>query len=190
MFYEEEQLSKKLMCPKCSQRFDEPRMLPCANLICQRCISVIKDSIILNSNKFTCPLCNDHHDFPRNSLFPVCKQIKDLLLQEPKEVYRGVQTEALKSNLSEIRTKISDLDSDIKESAEKMKIHCQSLREEVKLTTDNALNYIQELNRKMIKEIDDYELELTKPFSLNKNSETELVSFISDLKSFYHQWDK
>jgi hypothetical protein len=138
----------------------------------------------------SCPLCKDYHDFPANFQFPLCKQIKDLLMQQPKEVYRGVLAETLKSNLNDIRLKINELSGDITDSLEKIKIHCQLLRKEVNQTTDYALKYIQEVNKNMINEIDDYESELMKPFEINKNADTELAIFIDDLNNFHIQWDR
>jgi hypothetical protein len=112
MFYEEEQLNTKLCCPNCSKRFDEPLLLPCANIICQRCVTSIKGSLGPHLNRFPCPLCNDYHDFPTSS-FPICKPVKDILNQQPKEVYRGILAEKLKSNLTDLRLKVNELNGDI-----------------------------------------------------------------------------
>jgi hypothetical protein len=116
MFYEEEQLSKRLNCPNCDKRFDEPMLLPCANLICQRCVTSFKQTLSSHTNRFPCPLCHDYHDFPASN-FPVCKPVKDILNQQPKEVYRGILAEKLKANLNDIREKINDLNSDINEGS-------------------------------------------------------------------------
>ena len=135
MFYEEEQLNKKLICPHCSKRFDEPLLLPCANLICQRCITSIKHTLSSKFNRFPCPLCNDYHDFP-TSQFPVCKPVKDILDQQPKEVYRGILAEKLKLNLNDIRIKINELNGDINDGNLEKKncrkndknLHCKFLK--------------------------------------------------------------
>ena len=190
MFYEEEQLSKKLVCPNCNRRFDEPKMLPCANLICQRCIETISETLGSHLSKFTCPLCGDYHDFPSNKSFPVCKPIKELLSQQPREVYRGAHAESLKLILNQVRTNASELDGDINASLNQIKQRFQLLRKEVNQATESAYKHIKESNLTMIKEIDEYESQLIKPFEVNKHSQSEIAFFIEEIKQFQSQWER
>ena len=71
MFYEEQQIDEMLKCGHCKLKFDDPRMLPCGQTICNSCLETILASVKKENNCFKCPLCKEIHksgEFPVNEL--------------------------------------------------------------------------------------------------------------------------
>ncbi len=66
------------------------------------------------------------------------------------------------------------------------------MRKEVNISTDVAFKFIEELNEELIKEIDNYENEVLKPYESAKgnDTDTEMSTLILELKKFHSQWEK
>jgi hypothetical protein len=45
LFYDKEEIDQEMKCPSCSERYQSPRLLPCGDSICLRCIDFIKYQI-------------------------------------------------------------------------------------------------------------------------------------------------
>ena len=84
MFYEESQIREFLNCPKCSKRYDEPKILPCGKVICNTCINSYS-----GTPEFCCSFCRELHKIPNCGL-PICELRMNLLLTTPEEVYRSL----------------------------------------------------------------------------------------------------
>ena len=104
-FYEEKKISNALSCKKCHERLDEPRILPCGDSICTKCLSTIK---IKNKQVFDCIVCKKQHIMPENGLL-INKVLLDLLSVQPTDVYRGKSVETLKESLNLMHKNIASL---------------------------------------------------------------------------------
>jgi DNA-directed RNA polymerase subunit M/transcription elongation factor TFIIS len=93
LFYEKEEIDKELKCPSCLEKFVSPRLLPCGDSICLRCIQFIK--VQKGNNLFKCPACEEVHTISSQNL-PRNKILEKLLDKEANEVYRNNNVEELK----------------------------------------------------------------------------------------------
>ena len=71
MFYDENEINNTLNCPMCEIRYEEPKQLPCGQIICNYCVSKL-------DKEFNCSFCLKNHQIPTES-FPTCDLISKLL---------------------------------------------------------------------------------------------------------------
>ena len=99
----------------CKMRYDEPRILPCGDSVCNSCIQIILNSINKSNDTYQCLLCKQSH-VKSVSLFQVNKPLKKILEESPSEVYRSEMVEELKLNLNDINSRKSKLENGLKNS--------------------------------------------------------------------------
>jgi hypothetical protein len=139
MFFEENQVNDTLNCDKCQDRVDDPRILPCGDTVCSRCLLTIH----LNNNQFKCFLCDENHFLPQDG-FPVNKKVLKFLSLKPTEIYRSTAVEKLKEKLSIILKDISLLRFDVNNGIDTLKESCREIRNQVQLATEQAIQQINE----------------------------------------------
>lgn len=182
--YEESQLEKLLYCSKCRDRFDEPRILPCGNLICQRCIQDIQNLVgILDDSEFHCQICSHFHDFPKIKSFPLCQQVVEFLSIEPKQTPHNYVYITLKS----IEDKLNQLDKDEVDSHE-INDYLLKLQAHVIKITNETIDKITTLKSSILSDLNTYQskyLELNKQLDkFNSGSNlTEIKRLHSELKT-------
>ena len=71
MFYGESEINNILNCPMCQARYDEPKILPCGQIICSYCVANL-------DKEFNCSFCSKVHVVPNES-FQTCVLISKLL---------------------------------------------------------------------------------------------------------------
>lgn len=170
MFYEESQLDKLLYCSRCREKFDEPRVLPCGNLICQRCIQDIQNLVgILDDPEFHCQICTHFHDFPKNKSFPLCQQVYEFLSIKPNEKPRSHIHIALRS----LEKRLDRFNQDV--NSLEMSEYLSKLQAHVISTTDETIEKMTELKESIISDLSSYQM---KHLELNK----QLERFNSDSK--------
>ncbi len=101
MFFEEEKINEILKCSSCDEKLVDPKILPCGEFVCSRCVS----SIHVNFNKFQCIVCNKSHTMPEEGL-PTNKKLLTLITLHPAEVSRGKICKNLKMSLQEMKKKL------------------------------------------------------------------------------------
>ena len=156
MFYEQNQILNVLNCAKCSKEFDEPRLLPCGNTVCNDCISALTIYSNPNTNMFDCAMCFDEHMRPAKG-FPIVNSLLKLIEQKPHKVYRGKVVETFQLNLDAIHNKKEQLKSDLNNGEDTIKQHCMNLRCEVHASAEKIILEINELTDCMIADINHYE---------------------------------
>ncbi len=156
MFYEQAVIESFLKCASCSQKYDEPRMLPCGRTICSACLDTLVKLTDKTANSFKCSMCQGTHE---NREFPVNKSVKDLLKASPAEVFRCDLVEKFKANLSEIELKKAELERLLLNGADLVEEHCIEIRLDVDLATERAIEEIQRHRDSILKQINDYEAE-------------------------------
>ena len=72
MFYEESQFNEQLKCPICRFKYEEPRALPCGEVICEICALVLKHTSDPQTGYVKCELCFESHIVPEKG-FPISK---------------------------------------------------------------------------------------------------------------------
>ena len=160
MFYEENQIDDILKCGHCQKRFDEPRILPCGDSVCNSCIQIILNSINKSNDTYQCLICKKSHV---KSVFQVNKPLQKILDKSPSEVYRGETVEELKVNLNDINSRKLKLENGLKNSIEELQEHCLKIRGDVDLATEKHIQDIQDQREEIIKKINDYKEKTASP---------------------------
>ncbi len=132
MFYEQNKIDAFLRCGRCNEKFDEPRILPCGNTVCNFCIQTLVKTVDKKDNSFKCSMCQGTHE---NSEFPVNKSLKNLMKTSPSEIFRSDLVEQFKTNLNKIETRKVELEKILLNGADRVKEHSIELRLDVDLAT-------------------------------------------------------
>jgi hypothetical protein len=187
MFYKKEEVDSALMCLICSEIFqdNDPRMLPCGESACHRCIH---DAIDVDNNCFKCCFCNEKHKPASGKGFPPNRAILRLFEAKADQVYRNSNVERLLLKLAEVKKESDQFKADISNGTDQIKEHCLQLRNQVHLQTDILLEEVHQFNENMISEIDKYEVQYVISFS-NKFVvfEKEGVEFLTQIDDFHNE---
>jgi len=184
MFYEEKTIKNILSCESCNEKLDIPKKLPCGSTICTQCESEIQQL----DNQFECKLCSDIHQISVKGL-PVCKIILNLLQIKPNEISRGQAVEQLKQNLNEIKQQLNKLNTSLNTGQEQIKEHCNNLRAQIHLSSENCIKQINEMNREFIKTVNTYEFDCIEALQQNDyKQQDDFVECIDELKKFESKW--
>lgn len=63
-----EQLERRTSCPKCGERYNQPKLLPCNHSVCKDCLT-LKKGVRKGLNYIvTCPACDTEAELPKNGL--------------------------------------------------------------------------------------------------------------------------
>jgi len=185
MFYEEIKIKSNVNCAKCKERLDEPRMLPCGDTVCSRCLSYIQ----MNKNQFKCIVCNEQHLMPEKGL-PINKALLAFLSMQPSEIDRGRSIEELKEKLKILRTNITSLSFSATHAEDKIKGNCIELRNQVQLATELAIQQISVLNEEMINEINQFETYCIKSCQLNEEHVHKALKSAKESELFHSNWSQ
>jgi hypothetical protein len=89
MYYDEEMVESELQCPLCNEIFQDPRMLPCGNICCLKCI---KDQFNKTENNYKCECCKSIHKKREDNQYLISKIISNLL----EKTKNKIKTEFIK----------------------------------------------------------------------------------------------
>ena len=155
MFYKEEDISNELICPKCKNRFEDPRILPCGNSLCQSCIldEIEKGAI----NKCYC--CEEKHSLPKDGEFVKNKFIIKLLEKRPIEVKRGALGEQLKKSMIEITEKKQELETLMKSGDQIISDYLSEIRTQIDLITDTRIENLNKARDNILYKLKQYQSE-------------------------------
>jgi hypothetical protein len=180
MFYDANKINKVLLCKHCEGRLDIPKMLQCNKTICSFC----ETSIQVIDKMYDCLVCKKKHEMPQDGL-PNNELVLEILAIEITKVSRGEAYNSSKKLLNEIQKKRSIIKLGIDNSTDLVKEHCIDLRSDVQLKTEEAIQQINEINSKMIEEIDEYEKEFIEFNKTNSKSLDQFNSIVKELESFH-----
>ena len=145
-----------LNCQHCHQKFDEPKLLPCGNTICNACIKAYlkprkekkknspsnafrpksKNSFESISNEYECLMCEYTHEYPANNIFPTNQHLLKLLNKEVKLFNLGESAEKLKSYAKSIQASRVELEGLRMDGKVFIEEYCQKLRKEAELSAE------------------------------------------------------
>jgi len=184
MFFEESKINEILKCSSCDEKIFDPKMLPCGESVCSRCVS----SIHVNNNNFECIVCNEQHVMPEKGLL-TNKKLLSLISMQPAEVYRSRTVENLKKSLQEMKKKSEKLIFDANNGIDFIKEYCLDLINDVQLATEKHIQQINDYNDEIIKEIKDYEIGCIKSYKEAKQeTKDEFINTAKELDKFELKW--
>ena len=181
MFYEEKQIKKILNCEKCEKQFQIPYILPCGQIVCNKCI--------LSFNKNTkCNLCLNDHEATIS--YPICRPLLDLKTQEAIDINNTHSSKLLQQNLNSIQAQLNDLKYELNNSHAILKQHFASLRNEIQLSSEAMIKNINLNCDSLLNKIDETEQEFGK--ILESKSPEFYEKFRKDLEEismFHAKWN-
>jgi hypothetical protein len=184
MFYKKEEVDLVMLCSICSDFFqdNDPRMLPCGESACHRCIKSASDA----NNEFKCLFCEEQHKPSSEKGFPPNLALLKLIKTKANEVYRNSNVKKLNSKLAEGRQKSDDLKANFENGTDQVKEHCIKLRNRVHLETEILIEQAHQFNEQLIAEIDKYEQECLDAFNKKTSKyENECMQFLTEVDRFY-----
>lgn len=190
MFYEEIQINENLICDICKKVFDEPRILPCGETFCSKCIHLMaKPKGTTDTENFLlCSACSEMHPVPKTG-FPLNKQIIRLINQKPKVFNRGAQAETLKTNLVQITNELNEFNQKIKSKTDIIKDYCENIKSDVDLVTESAKEYINKFNKSFIEQINKYRDNCIERMLSDNDYNEKLDKFLKDSSKFLEGWN-
>ena len=142
MVYDDDELS----CPKCGETFEDARILPCGDTVCQKCIEK-------STSKFECPCCHVQHSVPKSGGFQ-----KNTIVS--KLVQKKRPDEHLKKLIDSVLQSAYSLNL-AKNSCANLHEKCQSVRDEINSTHDTYIEEIKRHRDSLLSQLDDYEKRYT-----------------------------
>lgn len=190
MFYEESQIKNLLKCQKCNKICDEsedPRLLPCQKVVCNKCIIEIEEQAL--NFIFKCELCSKEHSISKEG-FPVNEMLITLLRMKPYSIYRGKEYEIIKKNLNDLKKVIGEIKFNSEHGKDTIKEHCLEQKRLIQLATEERIQELNKLNEGFIEEVNRYEKECIETCTTNLDFEKlveETYEFIDDKESFMNK---
>ena len=166
-------------------------MIPCGESICEQCAIQIEEKARSSSEPnamFKCQLCSEVHQIPPNG-FPVNKQLSKLLNEKSEKVTRGKLFEALNERLQQLDAGVKESLTQLQLGIDEVSEHCFRLRNKVQLETEQAREFIDTQNERLIGEIDGYERKRREAFQKEGQEAKEAFQkVIDEVKEFHAKW--
>jgi hypothetical protein len=184
MFYKKEDVNEVITCLICSKTYTDPRLLPCGEAACFKCIQDSSNEL----NEFNCKLCNDKHTPTSKDGFPVNRPLLKLLGVKAERFNKNPRVDELKKKLEEVKTKCDSFKLDLDKGVDQISEHCIQLRNKVDVQVEIVIEKAHQFNESLIGEINKYEEESIQSF---KNTKLKRVQdtdkLIADINKFYDE---
>ncbi|CAF1018971.1 unnamed protein product [Brachionus calyciflorus] len=138
----------RVKCPKCNKNIDLPRVLPCGETICSKCIT--------SSGLFECFFCKFNHQVPKEG-FPLNK-----ILLKSFDLFKNC-LEKNCNDYNELVDGLNDLEKkfeNFKNAHEKSEMDviekCQGLINEIDLTSEQKIKEINTIRFELIDKVNEY----------------------------------
>ena len=190
MFYQANQIKRLLNCSICNERFiDEIKCLPCGESICDDCSSKI--NINESSREFKCQICNETHLMPEKGL-PNNVRLNKLLKLDEEKVSRGEKIESFTKSLNELISDSQEFRQNIEQREESIKDYFRSLRSDIEINFESAVEHLIKLKESQLKQVDDNENKLLENNKSKREENEKLeqvwLGHIEEINKFNKQW--
>jgi hypothetical protein len=155
MFYEVDEIERKLQCVACKNRIDVPKLLPCGYTLCNKCANDITTKRTTQVD-FTCSICNSKHLIPEHG-FPIQRLVQELLDLKSIKVYRSGVYEKADCILKQFQLNLYNFNNLIQKSDVYLHDYCDLVRGKVASLSEKRIAEIAVLRDKLINEINSYE---------------------------------
>jgi hypothetical protein len=177
----DETVRKQLCCHLCSSRFEDPRLLPCGETLCNKCIR----NRCENNGDFRCVFCEKTHQVS-DELLPENKLIQKLtsnLRSNSKIATKDV--DELKLTLSNIERRCRELkDITEKNSIVEIRNYTDFLRNEIDVITESMSQYVYKFNKELVEKVDSYERECIENIKNSSDGFKEFHRLLFDVENF------
>ena len=155
-------------CMHCALRFDEPKLLPCGNTICNSCVQnfIIEQNPLKTAYK--CPICDKIHDFSPQKAFQTNKLIAQIIKDQYFAFYFNDESvEKLKSKMDHITSEKRKMERFFENGSDAIKSYCQEIKLEVDLAVEEAVNRIHTIQDELHTQVNAYEKTTLDTFEQN-----------------------
>jgi hypothetical protein len=192
-----------LHCQNCQKKYDEPKILPCGNTICNNCIKTFltnkkekkktqsqksNSHKILNgyemlSNEFKCLMCEENHEFPPDNAFPTNQQILKLLTKDLKLFNFGESAAKLKNYVESINENKLELQELTIGGKNFIEDYCMKIRKDIDFSAEKEIECIYKRQEELCGETRVYEKQTIDAYERNKENVHEKLK----LNDLFHQ---
>ena len=173
-------------CPFCGNEFgrEAKLILDCCMLICVTCYEWRVEDAESGSREFQCLACGEHHVLPESG-FPSVRQL-------PRKVQKPVppQAKQLEPQIKRVQAELEALlGFDWREHVEQT---CERLEFEVREAAHSAVKHIGELERTLLKQIDEYRQRCldarSSPCQMAAETKSEVNDLATQFQEFSRKW--
>ena len=170
-------IKEELTCKYCNEIYNNPIILNCCGEnICKQHIDELISLSSPNTNKFTCPLCNEEIS---NQTFCVNKLIERLL---EKELHKLKIDTKYKDTLESFKIEVGRFESVLKEPENFIHEEISELKRQVDLDREKSKSQIDDLADDLIKKLDSYEKKFKAEYKTNVDLEHYNAFVVSSKK--------
>jgi hypothetical protein len=154
MFYREDDIAYKLICPRCNVKFVDSRIIvPCHETLCVNCIEDLTEA---ETSEINCHFCRVKHQIPAAG-FGTNKIMIHLLGLKADEVYRSANVEAVKEKLSRIQQLKDQLKTNIETSELIINEHCRGVKIQIDLVVETKMKELNDMRDEYLAVVNAYE---------------------------------
>lgn len=179
MFFEQDEIVDELICPRCEHIFVDPRITPCYETICIKCIDELKTT----DDEINCYFCKQKHKIPERTGFKSNSHLSKILAKRPRNINQCELIEQFKIRLEKLSNTTSQLESNMKNFHATISQHCDQVRNQIDLCAEEIINEINSIRLDYISKINKYERECfenldekVKIFAKNVDESREFVN--------------
>ena len=172
MFFSSDEISERLYCSNCKNRFNVPKILPCGTTICLNCE---QNLFKWDEKLYQCVVCKQMHSKPENDgeltdyTLPVNKLVQDLLSLRPINVYRGKLYDKAEGLLRNAQNLNQNLNLELENCNYRIQVHCDLLRDQIDVSTESQIAKLNSYRDYFIQKVEKYEQKCIE----NSNNSTE-----------------
>ncbi|CAF0978192.1 unnamed protein product [Brachionus calyciflorus] len=139
---------ESLICPFCNKCFNEPKVLPCGENACSKCLP--------ETGNFNCLLCSESHSVSTNG-YPINKILSKALENTIKSEKLDNKAQSFMVNIEDTEKKLSELKLKMVQLEAEVVENCNSIINEIDLAAEDKINQINNIRDDLIKEVKEYQ---------------------------------
>ena len=184
MSHHTHQISEFLTCPYCKNKYNDPRVMECGDSFCMPCIELLTSN---GGIGFNCPVCDEFHQEPLKGYFKNHNLAK-ICEKQAAVVSHDTLAHTLSSQLGEIQLNLDKLVLDFGLGVNIIKDYCDTLRNEVQLTTRQTVEHIKKLSMNLIQQIESYESFSIQNYGIEITYKDFFSDFVAQAYAFISKW--
>lgn len=190
MFYLQGQIKDLLHCQNCGEVYQNPRVLPCGETICEVCLKKIQSTIDQDHLQYTCPLCNSRHTYPDDEYFPLNMSLVSLLKEKPMEFLHDELEERLKLSLDKNSKLMWKLEKNFSNNGvDRVKEYCDEVKSVIKEVKNQKIESINKMHESLVNKVDLFQTECIKRLASSFiDFQVHKDELLMEVKQFEAQW--
>lgn len=144
-------IETKLNCLSCGQRFVNPRILPCGETLCEKCVSKMKK----------CFFCNEKHKAPSKG-FPLNKVFNDLLGPLSLSITKENLYDKVTCMVNTFESKMLNFKEDFQNVDQVFDLHCETITNNIDIYCDSIIEQVKKHRIELLNKMANYKIECLK----------------------------